>query len=102
MEQTSQDGLAHAAAMVDRMGLFSCPQTAVVLTALPKLAERGLIGAQDRLLVLSTANGLNFIDFKIGHHQEDLPAVEPKPANKPVELPGHIDLALKAVASAAK
>ena len=102
VEQASEDELAHAAALADRTGLFSCPQTGVALSALMKLTERGVIGAQDRVVVLSTASGLKFIDFKIGYHTEALPEVESKLANRALELPGTVDSVVEAVAAAYK
>jgi threonine synthase len=71
----------------------------VALSALTKLAKRGLIGKQDRVVVLSTASGLKFIDFKTGYHAEALPDVESRLANRPVELPGDLDSVLKAIAA---
>ena len=102
VEQATENELAHAAALADSTGLFSCPQTGVALAALLKLVERGTIAAQDRVVVLSTASGLKFIDFKTGYHANALPDIESKLANRPVELPGEVDSVIKAVASATK
>ena len=102
VEQASENELAHASALADRTGLFSCPQTGVALAALLKLTDRGVIGAQERVVVVSTASGLKFIDFKIGYHAESLPEVESKLANEPVELPGDVDSVLKAIAAVAR
>ena len=102
VEQATENELAHAAALADSTGLFSCPQTGVALAALLKLVERGTIAAQDRVVVLSTASGLKFIDFKTGYHTNALPDIESKLANRPVELPGEVDSVIKAVASATK
>ena len=99
VEQATEDELAHAAALADRTGLFSCPQTGVALAALIKVVERGVIQPRDRVIVISTATGLKFADFKIGYHTEALPDVEPKLANRPVELPGAYDDVLSAITS---
>jgi threonine synthase len=69
----------------------------VALAALLKLTDRGLIGPKDRVVVVSTANGLKFIDFKVGYHAQTLPEVAPKLANKLVELPGDVDSVVKAI-----
>ncbi len=100
VEQASEDELAHAAALADSTGLFSCPQTGVALAALMKLVDGGLIRHEERVVVLSTASGLKFIDFKVGYHARSLPGVESKLANKPVELPGDIGSVVGAIASA--
>ncbi|ETW93575.1 MAG: threonine synthase [Candidatus Entotheonella factor] len=87
VEQASEDELANAAARGDRTGLFNCPHTGVALAALFKLADRGVIGAKDRVVVISTAHGLKFTDFKINYHESQLQDVESRHANLPVELP---------------
>ena len=102
VEQATEDELAHASALADNTGLFVCPQTGVALAALFKLVEGGVIGRQDRVVVLSTASGLKFIDFKIGYHKQALPEVESRLANEPVELPGDFDSVVKAVVAGVK
>ena len=88
VEQASEAELADAAARADRTGLFNCPHTGVALAALEKLVARGEIGRQDRTVVVSTANGLKFTEFKVQYHEKKLAAVpEPKYANAPILLP---------------
>ena len=97
VEQASEDELAHAAALADRTGLFADPHTGVALAALLKLVERGDIRPDDRVVVISTANGLKFPDWKIAYHRRDLAGVEPRLANPPVELPATVDAVLTAL-----
>jgi threonine synthase len=88
VEQASEAELADAAAAADRTGLFNCPHTGVALAALEKLVARGEIRRSDRVVVVSTANGLKFTDFKVHYHEgklTDVPA--PRHANTPVLLP---------------
>ena len=88
VEQASEAELADAAAAADRTGLFNCPHTGVALAALEKLVARGEIRGTDRVVVVSTANGLKFTDFKVRYHDGELPEVpSPKYANHPVLLP---------------
>jgi threonine synthase len=87
VEQATEDELANAAARADRTGLFNCPHTGVALSVLFKLVERGAIGAHDCVVVLSTANGLKFPEFKIKYHESRLPDVTPQYPNLPVNLP---------------
>src|SRR3954447_11278164 len=88
VEQASEAELADAAARADRTGLFNCPHTGVALAALEKLVARGEISPSDRVVVVSTANGLKFTDFKVAYHEGKLPDVpHPKHANTPVYLP---------------
>jgi threonine synthase len=97
VEQASEDELADAAARADRTGLYSCPHTGVALAVLFKLLERGDILPDQRVVVLSTAHGLKFTDFKVGYHDRTLTDVIPRHANPPVELPASYDAVSKAI-----
>src|SRR6185295_15515264 len=74
VEQASEAELADAAARADRTGLFNCPHTGVALAALEKLVARRDIEPQHRVVVVSTANGLKFTDFKVAYHEGKLGA----------------------------
>ena len=87
VEQASEVELAEAAAQADRTGLFNCPHTAVALAAAAKLVQRGEIRASDRVVVISTAHGLKFVDFKVQYHQMQLEAIESQVPNPPISLP---------------
>jgi len=87
VEQATEDELANAAARADRTGLYTCPHTGVALAVLEKLVARGVIQAHERVVVISTAHGLKFTDFKVGYHDRTLAGVAPRYANPPVELP---------------
>jgi len=97
VEQASEDELANAAALADRCGMFNCPHTGVALAALIKLKARGVIEADERVIVISTANGLKFSEFKVGYHRGTLDAVVPRHANLPVELPADLDAVRRAI-----
>jgi threonine synthase len=89
--------LADAAARADRFGLFTDPHTGVALAALEQLAARGTIARDHEVVVISTASGLKFVDFKVGYHDGRLVDVpEPRHANRPLELPATYD-AIRAV-----
>lgn len=87
----SEDQLAHAAALGDRVGLYVCPHTGVAIGALMQLAARGEIGPAERVVVVSTAHGLKFTQFKVGYHAGELEGVESRLANVPWELPPALD-----------
>lgn len=87
VEEASESELANAAARADREGAFACPQTGVALAALCKLAATGTIPPGSRVVVVSTAHGLKFPDFKSGYHRGELPNVDSRLANAPLELP---------------
>jgi len=89
VEQATEQELADAAARADRTGLFTCPHTGVAFAALFKLVDRGVIKKSDRVVVISTAHGLKFTEFKLGYHQDRLQShgVLPTLRNEPVVLP---------------
>lgn len=91
VEQATEDELANAAARADRTGLYTCPHTGVALAVLFKLIAAGEITSSDRVVVISTAHGLKFTDFKVGYHENRLEGVEPQYPNPPVELPADYD-----------
>jgi threonine synthase len=64
VEQASEAELSEAASRADKTGMFNCPHTGVALAALEKLVGRGLVQRAHRVVVVSTANGLKFADFK--------------------------------------
>jgi threonine synthase len=88
VEAVTEAELADASARCDRGGLFTDPHTGVALAALEKLAARRDVTKDHRVVVISTASGLKFADFKVGYHEgtlADVPA--PRHRNTPVELP---------------
>jgi threonine synthase len=97
VEQASESELAEAAARADRTGMFNCPHTAVALAALEKLVARREIKRSDRVIVISTANGLKFTEFKTAYHTGTLADVQGKYANPPVELPNDYDAVRRAI-----
>ncbi|MCD6285793.1 MAG: threonine synthase [Anaerolineae bacterium] len=91
VEQVTEDELANAAARADRTGMYSCPHTGVALGVLFKMVERGEIKHDDSVIVISTAHGLKFTDFKVGYHEGTLADVVSRHKNPPVELPADYD-----------
>jgi threonine synthase len=87
VEQASEEELAEACARADRTGLFNCPHTGVALAAMEKLVKSGLIRRKDRVVVLSTAHGLKFVDFKVRYHEMRLEGISSNWANPAIELP---------------
>ncbi len=86
VEQASEQELSDAAARADRAGAFACPHTGVALAALEKLAARGTIRRGDRVVVISTAHGLKFSEFKVGYHEGTLTGVAGNLANRSVRV----------------
>jgi len=98
VEQASEHELANAAALADRTGMYTCPHTAVALAALFKLVDKGIIHKNDRTVVISTAHGLKFTQFKVKYHEGTLPEAESQYANPPVNLPADVELVKDTIA----
>ena len=86
VEQATEQELAAASARADLTGMFTCPHTGVALAVLEKLVNRGVIKPKDRTVVISTAHGLKFTDFKVGYHESKLEGITSECANPPVYL----------------
>ncbi len=87
VEQASEQELAEASAQADLTGMFTCPHTGVALAVLKKLVAQGHIKKNDRTVVISTAHGLKFTDFKVGYHESNLPGITSEMANPATNLP---------------
>lgn len=97
VDQASEKELADAAARADRTGLFNCPHTGVALAVLIKMVERKQIQKSDRVIVISTATGLKFPDFKAAYHNVAPNKPTPEYYNAPIELEANYDNVLKQI-----
>ncbi|WP_394822333.1 threonine synthase [Pendulispora albinea] len=97
VEQASEDELADACARADRTGLYTDPHTGVALACTFKLRDRGVLTANDRVVVVSTANALKFTEFKLGYHEKTLADVRPQRANLPITLPADVERIAKTI-----
>jgi threonine synthase len=87
VEQASEEELCEAAARADAAGMYTCPHTAVALATLEKLVAKGVIDKKQRVVVVSTAAGLKFTEFKVKYHEGSIEGVASRLANPPVMLP---------------
>ena len=86
VEQATETELAQASAEADLTGMYCCPHTGVAMAVLKKLVANGTIQKSDRTVVISTAHGLKFTDFKVNYHESKL-AMDCTMANPPKYLP---------------
>lgn len=96
-EDASEEELSNAAALADRYGMFMDPHTGVAMAALKKVIASGDIKKEDRVVVISTAHGLKFSEFKTGYHEETLTDVRSENSNRPVMLSPDVDAVRKAI-----
>jgi threonine synthase len=101
VEQATEEELADAAALGDRTGMFNCPHTGVALAVLIKLLKAGKIDKSERVVVISTAHGLKFVEMKVKYHQRELD-FPCRHANQPIELPARLDAVKEALQTALK
>ncbi len=101
--EATEDELSDACARADRTGLFTCPHTGVALAVLFKLIDAKVIGADDTVVVVSTAHGLKFTDFKTRYHADELGeqfGVRARSANQPVEVDANYEAVRGALVNA--
>jgi len=97
VEQASEEELADASARADRTGMLNCPHTGVALAVLIKLVKRKMIQKSERVVVISTANGLKFTEFKTSYHSRNLNGITSSHANAPIDLPNDYDAIRRAL-----
>jgi threonine synthase len=102
VEQASEDELANACARADMTGLFTCPHTGVALSALIKLSDRKIIKPDEKVVVISTAHGLKFPDFKVRYHEDNLSShgVTAQCRNEPIEVDAEYEKVKTAILTA--
>jgi threonine synthase len=100
VEEATESELAEASAAADRSGAYTCPHTGVALAALAKLAHAGTIAKNDKVVVISTANGLKFTDFKVRYHEGAIDGVTSDQPNRPVDVPNDYEAVRSAVLGA--
>lgn len=84
VEQADENELANASALGDLTGLYNCPHTGVALAVLIKLLKSKKIKKNEKVVVISTAHGLKFSEFKINYHEKKLCGVSSKYSNLPI------------------
>lgn len=83
VEQITEAELAEASAQADLTGMYCCPHTGVALGVLKKLIKKGVVKKDDRTVVISTAHGLKFTQFKVDYHESKLKEIVAQHANPP-------------------
>ncbi len=86
VEQATEQEIVDAVVEADATGLFNCPHTGVALVAFKKALARGDISRNDRVVVVSTAHGLKFTDFKVNYHRRALDGIRCDGANSEIVL----------------
>ena len=82
----SEQELTTAARLADERGLYLCPHTAVAVAGLQQGLSKGYIQKGDRVVVVSTAHGLKFTEFKTAAAGDSVPEVHMGSKRSPVEV----------------
>ena len=77
--------------------LMTDPHTGVALAILRKLRQKNVIVYEETVVVISTAHGLKFIDFKVNYHTNQLEGVNAEFSNQPIEIEADFDKIKKIV-----
>ena len=99
VEQSSEDELASSTAKVDLTGTFNCPHTGVAISAFEKLVKKNIIKSDEKVVIISTAHGLKFVDSKINYHMENLKDISNTFSNLPIEVDNSFDKVMKVLES---
>ena len=91
VESANESELANAVGRANLTGLFCCPHTGVALAVLEKLVKSGEIKKNNRVVVISTANGLKFTEFLHKYHTDKLDGITSDYAYAPINLPADYD-----------
>ena len=94
--QASENELAESSARADKTGLFNCPHTAVALASLEKLIANQTIQSHHRVVIISTAHGLKFSQFKVDYHTQQLP-FDNQHCNPPIKVKADLGQVLDAL-----
>ncbi len=95
VEVATEEELSDAAARGDKYGLYNDPHTGVALATLLKSLENGTIQKNQKVVVISTANGLKFTEFKVNYHEGKIMGTNSSLQNHIISCPANIDAVLK-------
>ncbi len=91
VEQASEEELANICALADQSGLYCCPQTGAALHVVRSLAGQGVIKPDEKVVVISTANGLKFSQMKTAYHSHGMKDIQVEYANTPIEIEASVE-----------
>jgi len=83
---SSEQEIMDAKALVDRTGLYICPNSATAVAGFLKAREQGMIASGERVVIVATAHGCKFSQATIDYHGTRLPGIAPRFANRVVEI----------------
>jgi threonine synthase len=82
----TEQEILDAKALVDASGVYICPNSATAVAGFLKARASGLIGTDERVVVVATAHGCKFSRTTIDYHTGRIEGVDPARANRIVEI----------------
>ena len=92
----SEQELAEAAREADTHGFFLCPHTAVAYAGIKQGISNKLISSGDQVVVVSTAHGLKFTEFKNHCAADTIPSVSLNKPFRPIDVDDDLQKVLDA------
>ena len=86
VSSVSEEALTRAARHADERGLYLCPHTAVAQAGLEDAIQAGHIEQGSSVVIVSTAHGLKFTEFKHATASDTVPEVSLGSARAPIEV----------------
>ncbi len=85
-ESAGEQEIMDAKAAVDATGVYICPNSATAVAGFLKARAAGVIGRDDRVVIVATAHGCKFSQATIDYHGGRLAGITPRHANRIVEV----------------
>ena len=82
----SSTGISALDAAILALAVFRVTRIVTTDVILEKLRNKDIIKATDKVVVVSTAHGLKFTEFKVQYHERKLQGIDSALANPPVQL----------------
>jgi threonine synthase len=96
VKSVSEQELAEAAREADTHGFFLCPHTAVAYAGIKQGLNDQLISEGDQVVVVSTAHGLKFTEFKNHCAADTIPSVTLDAPFTPIDVEDDLEKVLSA------
>lgn len=82
----SEQEIMDAKALVDSTGVYICPNSATAVAGFLKARAQGIVGPDERVVIIATAHGCKFSQATIDYHGGHLAGVVPRRANRIIEV----------------
>ncbi len=85
VEEVGEQAIMDAKARVDASGVSICPNSGAAVAGYLKMRANGVIGRDEKVVLIATAHGAKFSQSTLAYHRSELPGITPENAN-PVQM----------------